>query len=68
MIKNKPKNMVSIKLNNIECKQLLFELLGEYCGKTPKQVASDAKRDFWLNAKEALEYGIIDEIVKPKKK
>ena len=47
---------------------ILFELLGEYCGKTPKQVASDAKRDFWLNAKEALEYGIIDEIVKPKKK
>lgn len=42
---------------------LLFELLGGYCGKDPKQVEQDATRDLWLNAKEALEYGIIDEIL-----
>jgi ATP-dependent protease ClpP protease subunit len=29
---------------------------------------NDATRDLWLSAEEALEYGIIDEIVKPKKK
>lgn len=45
----------------------LFELLGGYCGKTPEQVKSDASRDLWLGAEEALEYGIIDEIVKKKK-
>jgi ATP-dependent Clp protease protease subunit len=42
----------------------LFNLLGGYCGKKPEQVMNDATRDFWLNAEEALEYGIIDEIVK----
>jgi ATP-dependent Clp protease protease subunit len=47
---------------------VLFELLGEYCGKTAEQVMNDATRDLWLSAEEALEYGIIDEIVKPKKK
>ena len=42
---------------------ILFKLLGEYCGKTAKQVAKDATRDFWLNAEEAVKYGIIDEII-----
>lgn len=50
------------KVNN-----LLFDLLGGYCGKDPKQVKEDASRDLWLSAEEALEYGIIDEIVKSNK-
>ena len=51
------------KTNNI-----LFDLLGEYCNKTREQVMADAQRDLWLDAEEALSYGIIDEIVKTKKK
>ncbi len=51
------------KVNNI-----LFDLLGKYCGKPAEQVMNDATRDLWLSAEEALEYGIIDEIVKTKKK
>jgi ATP-dependent Clp protease protease subunit len=49
------------KLNNI-----LFDLLGEYCGKSGEQVKQDASRDLWLSADDALAYGIIDEIVKKK--
>lgn len=49
------------KVNNI-----LFNLLGEYCGKDPEQVKLDAARDFWLTAKEAVEYGIIDSIITKK--
>lgn len=49
------------KINDV-----LFELLGEYCGKTAEQVKEDASRDLWLGANDALEYGIIDEIVTPK--
>lgn len=41
----------------------LFNLLGDYCGKTADEVMKDATRDFWLNAKEAKAYGIIDEII-----
>lgn len=41
----------------------LFVLLGEYCDKTAEQVKEDAKRDFWLTSQEALEYGIIDEVI-----
>lgn len=43
----------------------LFNLLGSYCGKKPEQVKKDATRDFWLNAEEALAYGIIDEVLRP---
>ena len=46
---------------------LLFELLGGYCGKYAEEVKKDASRDLWLSAEDALEYGIIDEIVKVKK-
>jgi ATP-dependent Clp protease protease subunit len=46
----------------------LFELLGEYCGKPAEKVMKDAQRDLWLDSQEALDYGIIDEIVKTKKK
>lgn len=42
----------------------LFVLLGSYCDKDPEVVKNDATRDFWLNAEQAVEYGIIDEIVK----
>ena len=46
----------------------LFELLGGYCGKDAEIVKNDASRDLWLDSSEALEYGIIDEIVVSKKK
>ena len=42
-------------------------LLGKYCGKTAKRVEKDAARDLWLDADEALSYGLIDEIIKTKK-
>jgi ATP-dependent Clp protease protease subunit len=47
--------------------KILFELLGEYCGKPAEVVMNDATRDFWLNAEDALSYGIIDTIVKRNK-
>lgn len=46
----------------------LFQLLGGFCDKDPEQVKKDASRDLWLDSDQALEYGIIDEIVKTKKK
>lgn len=48
--------------------KILFELLGEYTNKDPKQVIKDTNRDLWLNSQEALDYGIIDGIITKKKK
>lgn len=64
-------NIQDARINMIEWEKtnkILFDLLGSYCGKSAEQVMKDATRDLWLSAEEALEYGIIDEIVKTKKK
>lgn len=62
-------NIQDAKIDMIEWEKLnnqLFELLGEYCNKDADQVMKDATRDLWLDSQQALEYGIIDEIVKKK--
>ena len=41
----------------------LFNLLGQYTDKDPAIVLEDASRDLWLDAEEALEYGIVDGII-----
>jgi ATP-dependent Clp protease protease subunit len=46
---------------------ILFNLLGQYCGKNPDVVKNDASRDLWLDANESLAYGIIDKIIVSKK-
>jgi ATP-dependent Clp protease protease subunit len=64
-------NIQDARINMIEWEKtnnVLFELLGGFCGKSAEQVMNDAQRDLWLSSEEALEYGIIDEIVKTKKK
>ena len=46
---------------------ILFTLLGQYCGKEPEVVKLDASRDLWLDANESLAYGIIDKVIVSKK-
>lgn len=43
--------------------QKLFKILAENSGKTPEQIEVDARRDKWFTANEALDYGLIDEII-----
>lgn len=64
-------NIQDAKITMIEWEktnEILFKLLGSYCNKSPEQVMADSSRDLWLDSQEALDYGIIDEIVTTKKK
>ena len=47
---------------------LLYNILAKNTGKTFEQIEEDADRDHWFMADEALEYGLIDEIIKKTKK
>jgi ATP-dependent Clp protease protease subunit len=40
-----------------------IELLGRCTGQDEKQLRKDIERDHYLSAKEALEYGIVDELI-----
>jgi ATP-dependent Clp protease protease subunit len=63
-------NIQDAKIDMLEWEKvnkILFELLGSYCNKPADQVMLDASRDLWLSSQEALDYGIIDEIITSKK-
>lgn len=41
-------------------KEIGATILANNCGKTVAQVMKDFDRDYWMDAKEAIEYGIVD--------
>jgi ATP-dependent Clp protease, protease subunit len=44
-------------------KEIGARILAENCGKKMEQVMKDFDRDYWMDAKEALEYGIVDQVI-----
>lgn len=44
-------------------KEVSARILADNCGKKFEQIMKDFDRDYWMDAKEAIEYGIVDQIV-----
>lgn len=44
-------------------KEMGARILAENCGKKFEQIMKDFDRDYWMDAKEAIEYGIVDQQV-----
>ena len=51
----------ALQLEKIKAK--INKVISEATGKSLEQVAKDTDRDYWLNAEEALEYGLISKTV-----
>lgn len=47
----------------IKTKNELFEILALHTKKSVKQIEKDSDRDYWLTAKEAVAYGLIDKVL-----
>ncbi|MFN0064676.1 MAG: ATP-dependent Clp protease proteolytic subunit [Chlamydiales bacterium] len=47
-------------------KKHLAEILAECSGQTVEKIMQDAERDFFMSPKEAIAYGLVDEIVTTK--
>ena len=49
-------------------KKELYEIIAKHSGQPYDKVWADSDRDYWMTAAEAKEYGMIDEILEPRKK
>jgi ATP-dependent Clp protease, protease subunit len=47
----------------LRIRSLMEQMLAEDTGKTPAEVSRDIERDKYLTAEQALEYGLIDEVL-----
>jgi ATP-dependent Clp protease protease subunit len=46
----------------------LYAIIASHTGKPVEKVEKDSDRDYWMTAKEAMEYGMIDEVLERSKK
>lgn len=51
----------------IKTREKMNKILAERTGQTVEQIALDTERDHYMTAKEALNYGLIDEIIPPRR-
>lgn len=55
---------MTIQARQIEIMRERFHnLFSEATGQTPERIAEDTKRDFWLNTKEATDYGLLGKVI-----
>ena len=47
----------------LKVKKELYDIISNHSGKTYEQVEKDSDRDYWMTSSEALEYGMIDEVL-----
>jgi ATP-dependent Clp protease protease subunit len=54
---------------DIEAKEILrlrsrlYNILAEHTGQTPEKIEKDCDRNLWLEAEEAINYGLVDRIL-----
>jgi len=51
----------------LRMRDLLIKILAAHTGKTVKRIAKDTDRDYYMSAGEAVEYGLIDRIIPPRR-
>ncbi|MBH55748.1 MAG: ATP-dependent Clp protease proteolytic subunit [Planctomycetaceae bacterium] len=45
-------------------RDVLNQILADACGKSKEDIATDTDRDFFLTAQEAIEYGVVDDLLR----
>lgn len=50
----------------LQMRERLNALLARHTGQPVERIRADSDRDFWMNADEALDYGLIDLVQKPR--
>lgn len=59
-------NIQDTRINQVEAEKhnyILFKMIAKNCGKTFDEVLEFSRRDKWYNSDEALQFGLIDEVI-----
>lgn len=51
----------------LRIKRKMNELLSKHTGQSLKTIEKDVERDHYMTAEEALKYGLIDQIIAPRR-
>ena len=51
----------------VNLKEELYNIISKHTGQTYEKVYEDSDRDYWMKADRAMEYGMIDEVLKRNK-
>lgn len=52
----------------IKLRQRVNEILAFHTGQSVEKIERDTDRNFWMSAEEARGYGIVDEVIQPRKR
>ena len=47
----------------LQMREQLNEIMADHTGQDVERISNDMERDFWMLADEALEYGVIDQVI-----
>jgi ATP-dependent Clp protease protease subunit len=51
----------------LKLREQMNTILAKHTGQTTERIKEDTERDRYLSAEEAKEYGLIDDVIAPKK-
>lgn len=51
----------------IKMRERINKIIAKHTGQPLKKIKKDTDRDFWMDAEQALEYGLIDEVINTRK-
>jgi ATP-dependent Clp protease protease subunit len=52
----------------LRLKERLNIILADHTGQELDKIESDTERDFWMDAEQAVEYGLVDQVLEPPEK
>ena len=47
----------------LKLKKELYQIIADHTGNSIEKIEKDSDRDHWMTSREALEYGMIDEVL-----
>lgn len=47
----------------IKTRKRLYKIMADHTGQTPEKITEDCERDYWLDAEESADYGVVDRVL-----